>query len=518
MATFSGLASLLWPRPDRRSAREIEADIRDELRFHVDEATDALVAGGVEPAQAREQALSRFGDIEHVRGACRRVQLGDRIMLQRIQWIVIAALTFALVALGFQSVNMRRRELAERELALAQLREAEAARSFLTAALADAQVGRATVEEVLRHADETAEQSGREEFVADLKVGKTFLAKMWFTRLKADPGNWREAIAIGDEIARMPDPHSALEVMQQLYPEMSLEQRQQIFKSFVFDGGHAMAVQILKLGAFDAEPLVRERAFLYLREYAFDDLSEWSSADLAAWYDRVGGKPLEQVLEASLRGLVARLSTADADELAKQMRLTHDLKFEAARKFDPACGAQLESAGLLAQIRSWSNSADGDVRAFALRAAGWLELDSNRLRSEVLSLMERNPEPPTAEVWTAYCNLVGQRGNTWATTPLIEHYRSELATSEHGGSLFGPAMALARIADPNAIPQMIGLLTAKDNADNRYAIGYYGLRELTGVAWDESHGAQWWNAWWQQNQSSFPGVTNTAIPTFSLSK
>jgi hypothetical protein len=326
------------------------------------------------------------------------------------------------------------------------------------------------------------------------------------------------AIAVGDEIASKLDAAAALNAMQMLYPELSIEQRKQIFKCFVFDGGHPMAVQILELGVYDAEPAVRERAFLYLREYAFDDLSEWSSADVAAWYERVGGKPLDQVLETSLRGLVARLSNADGDALAKQMRLTHDLRFEAARKFDPACGEQLESAGLLAQIRAWSQSGDGDVRAFALRAAGWLGLESDRLRSEVLSAMERNPQPPTDEVWSAYCNLVGQRGNAWATTPLIEHYRNELATSDHGGSLFAPAMALAKIADPNAIPQMIGLLTARDDADNRYAIGYYGLRELTGVAWDESHGAQWWTNWWEQNQGNFTGVTNTTIPTFSLNK
>jgi hypothetical protein len=46
---------------------------------------------------------------------------------------------------------------------------------------------------------------------------------------------------------------------------------------------------------------------------------------------------------------------------------------------------------------------------------------------------------------------------------------------------------------------LIALLATDDTPANRYAIGYFALRELTGVAWDESHGAQWWNDWWTTN-------------------
>lgn len=516
MSSFSGLANFF--RIDRRPVHQIEDEIREELAFHIEQSTEVLIASGLPPPQARERALEDFGDVERIRGACRRVQLGDRIMLLRIQWIVIAVLGLAVVALGFSTVAMQRRAHAEQAMAEAQLREAEAVRNFLQTSLTQAQAGDANLGKLIT--ERTGEISARLaiEVPAPQALDEAAQLARWIQRVKADPDNWREAIAVGDEIASKLEPAAALAAMQTLYPELSVEQRKQILKCFVFDGGHPMAVQILKFGVFDAQPSVRERAFLYLREYAFDDLSEWSSADVGAWYDSVGDKPLDQVLEVSLRRLVARLSNADADELAKQIRLTHDLKFEAARKFDPTCGGQLESAGLLAQVRNWSASTDEETRAFALRAAGWLGLDSDRLRSEVLSVMERNPQAPSSAVWTEYCNLVGRPGNAWATAPLVDHYRSELAIAGSGGSLFAPAMALSRIGDANAIPQMIGLLAARDDADNRYAIGYFGLRELTGVAWDESHDAQWWTNWWQQNQSNFPGVTNTEIPKFSLNK
>jgi hypothetical protein len=511
MAVFSGISSLFWPRIDRRSAREIEDDIRDELRFHVDEATDALVASGLALEVARERAVQSFGNIERVRGACRRVQLGDRIMLQRIQWVVIAVLLLALVALGFQSVNMHRREVAAREMALAQLQEAEAARAFLTASLSEAQAGRATAEEVVKRASESVEQNPRQTVLSDLAreaLDKTALLANWLKRLRADPDDWREAIAVGDEIASQLDAAAALEALQTLYPEMSIEQRQQIFKPFVFDGGHPMAVQILKLGAFDAEPSVRERAWQYLREYAFVDFSEhpagvrvFDPSSASAWYARVGDEPLDRIFEDGAKELVAGLSrtAVDSEAFAKQARLLMSLSFEAARKHDPAFGSQLQHAGLLTQIHSWSASDSEDVRGFALRAASWLGLDADRLRSEVLLPMERNPVPATAAVWAEYCNLVGQRGNTWATPLLLERYRSVLASGGHGGDLFAPATALAKIGDVSVIPQLIALLATDDTPANRYAIGYFALRELTGVAWDESHGAQWWNDWWTTN-------------------
>jgi hypothetical protein len=102
-------------------------------------------------------------------------------------------------------------------------------------------------------------------------------------------------------------------------------------------------------------------------------------------------------------------------------------------------------------------------------------------------------------MWTEYCNLVGQLGNSWAVQPLVEHYRGVLASRDPSADLYAPAMALAKIGDPDAIPRLIGLLAESDTRENRYAVGYFALRELTGVAWDESHDAQWWNDWWSKN-------------------
>lgn len=61
-------------RPDPR--RELE----DELRFHLDAETEALISDGLSPEQARTQALARFGDVDRFLGEC---GASDRRRLRR---------------------------------------------------------------------------------------------------------------------------------------------------------------------------------------------------------------------------------------------------------------------------------------------------------------------------------------------------------------------------------------------------------------------------------------------------
>jgi hypothetical protein len=53
-------------RRDRR-----EADLDDELRFHLEAAIEENVARGMDPAAARTAALLEFGGVEQVKEACR---------------------------------------------------------------------------------------------------------------------------------------------------------------------------------------------------------------------------------------------------------------------------------------------------------------------------------------------------------------------------------------------------------------------------------------------------------------
>jgi putative ABC transport system permease protein len=50
-----------------RSARQIRADIDEELSFHIDERVDALIALGLSPDAARSTAIHELGDVEDAR-------------------------------------------------------------------------------------------------------------------------------------------------------------------------------------------------------------------------------------------------------------------------------------------------------------------------------------------------------------------------------------------------------------------------------------------------------------------
>ena len=89
------------PRPpDSRPIREIEQEILDELEFHVEMRTLDNVSAGMSAAEARQDAMRRFGDFERIRKACRQTLLGERIMLQRVQAVLTLVLLGAVVFMG----------------------------------------------------------------------------------------------------------------------------------------------------------------------------------------------------------------------------------------------------------------------------------------------------------------------------------------------------------------------------------------------------------------------------------
>ncbi|HEV7786671.1 MAG TPA: ABC transporter permease, partial [Thermoanaerobaculia bacterium] len=64
-----------WRRTFRLHLRKgtVEQDVNDELAFHLEEAARELMAGGMEPQDARDEALRRFGEVEKTRQTCREI-------------------------------------------------------------------------------------------------------------------------------------------------------------------------------------------------------------------------------------------------------------------------------------------------------------------------------------------------------------------------------------------------------------------------------------------------------------
>jgi predicted permease len=80
-----------WPRRafrlPWRSRSEIDSDLEEELAFHLDQRTEALIRTGMEPEAARAEALRRFGDLAGARSYCRAVDRGRARGEQRRDWL-----------------------------------------------------------------------------------------------------------------------------------------------------------------------------------------------------------------------------------------------------------------------------------------------------------------------------------------------------------------------------------------------------------------------------------------------
>ena len=63
-----------WRRARRFFRADVEAEVDDELSFHLDELVRDLVAQGLPPEAARAEALRRFGKVDAIRAASRRIE------------------------------------------------------------------------------------------------------------------------------------------------------------------------------------------------------------------------------------------------------------------------------------------------------------------------------------------------------------------------------------------------------------------------------------------------------------
>ena len=87
--------------------REIERDVYDELRFHVEMCVQDNLAAGMTPAEARSEAERSFGDSRAIADACLSVQTQHplRVALRATETLLTLALAFGLAATVFLLAN-----------------------------------------------------------------------------------------------------------------------------------------------------------------------------------------------------------------------------------------------------------------------------------------------------------------------------------------------------------------------------------------------------------------------------
>ena len=76
----------LWRRYLRFWGADPGADVDDEFSFHIVTRVDELVAAGMAPREAREEALRGFGNIQRVKKICRTLAEDRENAMSRTQW------------------------------------------------------------------------------------------------------------------------------------------------------------------------------------------------------------------------------------------------------------------------------------------------------------------------------------------------------------------------------------------------------------------------------------------------
>lgn len=102
-------SKLPLPRPEHRSNQEIEDDLDAEFAFHLEQSTrDVMNERGLVREDASDVARARFGDVESIKKRCKRIALEERIMLQRVNFVMMLIVALLVIGLGIQVLVTQR--------------------------------------------------------------------------------------------------------------------------------------------------------------------------------------------------------------------------------------------------------------------------------------------------------------------------------------------------------------------------------------------------------------------------
>lgn len=111
-SVLTNIRGLFGP-PDPRSEHEIDDDLDAEFAFHIEQLEAELIEQGVPPEHAPELARARFGNQEKLKQRCKTIAMKERIMLQRINTVLMVIVMLAVVGVSIQMyVTQRHNTLA----------------------------------------------------------------------------------------------------------------------------------------------------------------------------------------------------------------------------------------------------------------------------------------------------------------------------------------------------------------------------------------------------------------------
>lgn len=315
--------------------------------------------------------------------------------------------------------------------------------------------------------------------------------------------DWRPGVGFGQRLAALPG-SAGYEILRDNWNKgASVEARKQMFKGFVFSS-HPDTVKVLHLGATDPSTDMQNWTFQYLKEIAFIEFAEDYSA-YAPWAAKYSDRPFDEVRRENLQRFLNEVAAAKGAEREKLYR-----KLGGARFGD----WEMRSEVALQIVRSifTSTGASRDAARAASTLLSFSKPDESFLREVVLPGLNSS----STELRLAALQSIAKEPAAWAEEALVSLLiRAVTTPGRMDDDGFSIGQAFAERKDPKHIPLLIGAIVTHNAYDSIYGLGYFGLKELTGVAYDETHDGNWWKAWWEKNRQRFPeSVRVLEIPKF----
>jgi hypothetical protein len=326
------------------------------------------------------------------------------------------------------------------------------------------------------------------------------LSVLWLERFSRAK-TWRDGLALGEELSELP-PDESLAILQRIYHRIpSIDSRQQLLKSFVFDGAKENACEVLHLAATDSEIAVQTWAFQYLRSFAWRDFSADYSA-YREWRARTAGLPLKKILETSAADFMARTRDASGAALASELELFARSDACVLDEHAPEILDRLRAAGALAQSESWIASGDPRLQqsalAFAARIGSPTRSGStacNRCSSRVRT---RRP--------TSRCKRCSRSSghSSTASSTTSRTDRAWLRGRSGRRRSIGHGCVGDRGVEGSGRGSVADRARRRRRSRERARRIRRGARALTGVRPDSTHDAAFWMRWWSENQERLP--------------
>lgn len=357
MNAASRILSAWWTK-SRRSTRDVERDIDDEIAFHLESAARELEAEGLSLDEARAEARRRFGNVEAITRECRRTGASGRIFFQSLSIVAIVVLTLAVVLLLLRG------------------RALEAA----------------SQEQVARLHDEIARLHHASAAAASLARGDESLeaeCTTWLEALQA-AAEWRAAARLADRMTDL-EPARSTAILERIFAQVdSTTTRSQVLKAFAFQSGRPNALSVIRLGLLDPDAGVRSWARGYLHSYAWRGFD--SDAAALEWTESHRNDPLESLLESGVSEFFAEPGAADAAHVETKIEFLLEVNPQVLESHAPN---SLESTrrAFAAWLALHSAGLDSDARERALAAADRHGVPHDLLPSELRILARKKDGP-----------------------------------------------------------------------------------------------------------------------------